>query len=153
MSLSHAEDRLIAQNRRAYYDYHIIDTLECGIELRGGEVKSIRNRQFSFNDAFARIAHGELWLHNFHINLYRFSTSYGEHDPRRARRLLAHRREIQRLYRHCTLRQRTLALLDVHYSPQNRVKVMVGLCVGKKLHDKREAIKERDMRREMDAEK
>ncbi len=142
-------DSLLGRNRRAFHDYSVLDTIECGIELAGSEVKSLRAKHFSFNDAFGRVAKGELWLYNLHITPYRYAVDFVRIDPLRQRRLLAHRREINKMDRHCKLKQATLVPLDIHLSAHNKIKVALGVCVGKKLHDKRQAIKERDARRDM----
>lgn len=139
--------KIIAQNRRARFDYAVEETLECGIVLEGSEVKSLRTGKVSFPDGYAAFENGELWLKNVHINEYSFSSIFN-HDPDRPRKLLAHAHELKRLRRRVDEKGYTLIPLDFHFT-KGRVKVELGLCKGKKLGDKRDAIKERDVKREM----
>lgn len=139
--------KIIAQNRRARFDYAVEETLECGIVLEGSEVKSLRAGKVSFPDGYAAFENGELWLKNVHINEYSFSSIFN-HDPDRPRKLLAHAHELKRLRRRVDEKGYTLIPLDFHFT-KGRVKVELGLCKGKKLGDKRDAIKERDVKREM----
>lgn len=139
--------KIIAQNRRARFDYAVEETLECGVVLEGSEVKSLRAGKVSFPDGYAAFENGELWLKNVHINEYSFSSIFN-HDPDRPRKLLAHAHELKRLRRRVDEKGYTLIPLDFHFT-KGRVKVELGLCKGKKLGDKRDAIKERDVKREM----
>jgi SsrA-binding protein len=139
--------KIIAQNRRARFDYAVEETLECGIVLEGSEVKSLRAGKVSFPDGYATFENGELWLKNVHINEYSYSSVFN-HDPDRPRKLLAHAHELKRLRRRVDEKGYTLIPLDFHFT-KGRVKVELGLCKGKKLGDKRDAIKERDVKREM----
>lgn len=139
--------KIIAQNRRARFDYAVEETLECGIVLEGSEVKSLRAGKVSFPDGYAAFENGELWLKNVHINEYSYSSIFN-HDPDRPRKLLAHAHELKRLRRRVDEKGYTLIPLDFHFS-KGRVKVELGLCKGKKLGDKRDAIKERDVKREL----
>jgi SsrA-binding protein len=140
------ETKSLGTNRKALFNYEVVETLECGIELRGTEVKSIRSGKFSFTDSYARIKDGELWLQALHISPYAFG-NMNNHEPERERRLLVHKDEIKRLRRRVEERGFTLIPLKF-YLKRGLVKVQVGVCRGKKLHDKREAIKRKDQKRE-----
>ncbi|MCB9520315.1 MAG: SsrA-binding protein SmpB [Myxococcales bacterium] len=139
--------RSISQNRRARHDYEIVDTFEAGIELTGSEVKSLRAGQCTFNDSHAAIERGQAWLYNLYIAEYVFANQFN-HDTVRRRRLLLHRHEIERL--HGKLREQGLTLVPLElYFVGSWVKVSLGLAKGRKSHDKREAIKEREVKREI----
>jgi SsrA-binding protein len=140
------ETKTLGTNRKARFNYEVVETLECGIELRGTEVKSVKNGKFSFTDSYARIKDGELWLQALHISPYAFG-NLNNHEPERERRLLVHRDEIKRLRRRVDERGFTLVPLKF-YLKRGFVKVQIGVCRGKKLHDKREAIKRKDQKRE-----
>ncbi len=142
--------KVLADNRKARFNYTVEDTLECGIELQGTEVKSMRNGKFSFTDAYARVKNGELILYGFHISPYKFGNIYN-HDPLRERRLLAHKQEIKRLQRRVDERGFTLVPLKV-YLKGGMVKVLIGICKGKQTQDKRQAIKNRDLKRDAERE-
>ena len=148
---SQAEDtreKSIANNRRARHEYEILETVEAGLVLRGTEVKSLRDGQVNFKDAYATIRQQEAWLIGCHIHPYSHGTD-ANHDPERDRKLLLHRREIQRLTGKVAERGLTLVPLRLYFK-EGRAKVELGLARGKKLHDKRAAIREREVRREMD---
>lgn len=133
-------------NKRAIYDYKILETYEAGIVLKGSEVKSIRSGRASFTDSFARIKKGEIWLCNLHIASY--SQGVEEYDPKRDRKLLLHKHQIKRL--NSILSQKGLTLIPVRiYFKKNRAKVEVGLAKGKRKYDKRESLRRKDMDREM----
>ena len=142
--------KIIAENRKARFDYFIEDTYECGIVLEGTEVKSVKNGNISFPDAFAEITNGEVWVKNFHISEYSFSSIFN-HDPDRPKKLLLHAEEIKRLTRRVDEKGCTLIPLDF-YLKDGRVKVTLGVCKGKKMYDKRAAIKDRDVQRDMQRE-
>ena len=142
--------KIIAENRKARFDYFIEDTYECGIVLEGTEVKSVKNGNISFPDAFAEITNGEVWVKNFHISEYSFSSIFN-HDPDRPKKLLLHAEEIKRLIRRVDEKGCTLIPLDF-YLKDGRVKVTLGVCKGKKLFDKRAAIKDRDVKRDIQRE-
>ena len=142
--------KIIAENRKARFDYFIEDTYECGIVLEGTEVKSVKNGNISFPDAFAEITNGEVWVKNFHISEYSFSSIFN-HDPDRPIKLLLHAEEIKRLTRRVDEKGCTLIPLDF-YLKNGRVKVTLGLCKGKKMYDKRAAIKDRDIQRDIQRE-
>ena len=145
-----AERKIIAENRKARFDYFIEDTYECGIVLEGTEVKSVKNGNISFPDAFAEITNGEVWVKNFHISEYSFSSIFN-HDPDRPKKLLLHAEEIKRLTRRVDEKGCTLIPLDF-YLKDGRVKVTLGVCKGKKMYDKRAAIKDRDVQRDIQRE-
>lgn len=140
----------LANNRKARFLYSIEEKLECGIELKGTEVKSLRNGKFSFTDAYGRIINGELILCGLHISPYTFGNIHN-HDPDRNRRLLVHKQEIRKLQRKVDEKGFTLVPLSF-YLKNGRVKVEMGIGKGKKLHDKRDSIKQRDLKREADRE-
>ncbi len=151
MSKKDTSTTLLATNRRLRHDYAIIDTLECGIELYGGEVKSIRSALLNFADSYVQIRQGEMYIMNMHIAPYRFASSQDASNPLRPRRLLAHSQEIARLHRRVREKGLTLVPLDFH-TRRALIKVTVALCRGKQQHDKREDIKTRDTVREMQRE-
>ena len=142
--------KLIAQNKKARFNYSIEDTYECGIELQGTEVKSFKNGNISFPDAFAEIIKNEVWVKNLHISEYSFSSIFN-HNPDRPKKLLLHKEEIKRLDRKVQEKGFTLIPLDF-YLKNGRVKVKLGVCKGKKQFDKRADIKERDVKRDMQRE-
>lgn len=138
---------MIAQNKKARFNYTVTESLECGIELKGTEVKSVKAGNISFPDAFAEIINGEVWLKQMHISEYFYSSAFN-HDPDRPKKLLLHRDEIKRLNRKVEEKGVTLIPLDF-YLKNGRVKVNLGLCRGKKQYDKRADIRERDVQRDM----
>ena len=145
-----SDRKIIAENRKARFDYFIEDTYECGIVLEGTEVKSVKNGNISFPDAFAEIINGEVWVKNFHISEYSFSSIFN-HDPDRPKKLLLHAEEIKRLTRRVDEKGCTLIPLDF-YLKDGRVKVTLGVSKGKKMYDKRAAIKDRDVQRDIQRE-
>ena len=136
----------IAENRKAFHDYHILDTWEAGMVLLGTEVKSIREGRVNLRDSFARIERGEVWLYNVHISAYSHR-GYADHEPLRQRKLLMHRDEIRKLIGKTTERGMTIVPTRMYYK-SGRVKVEVGLAKGKKDYDKRETVKRREVDRE-----
>jgi SsrA-binding protein len=141
-------DRTIATNRRARHDYHILETIEAGLVLRGTEVKSLRAGQVTFKDSYATVRNDEAWLLGCHISPYSHGTD-ANHDPERDRKLLLRKREIARLSGKVAERGLTLIPLRMYFK-QGRAKLELGLGRGRKLHDKRSALREREVRREMD---
>ncbi|MBD5435083.1 MAG: SsrA-binding protein SmpB [Treponema sp.] len=137
----------IAENKKARFNYFVEDSIECGVALEGTEVKSVKNGNISFSDSFAEIINDEIWLKNFHISEYAFSSVFN-HNPARAKKLLLHREQIKRLVRKTDEKGYTLIPLDV-YLKNGRVKISLGVCKGKKLFDKRETIKSRDIERDI----
>lgn len=146
MSTTTEGTSLLAKNKRAFFHYEVIDSIECGIELCGTEVKSMRARRFSFADAYARVKNNEIWLEGLHISEYTHG-NINNHEPTRPRRLLAHKQEIKRLKRNTQEKGHTLVPLRF-YLKRGLVKLELGLCRGKKVHDKREQIKKRDQKRD-----
>ena len=143
-------DRAIATNRRARHEYEILETVEAGLVLRGTEVKSLRDGLVNFKDSYASVRNGEGWLLGCHINPYSHGTD-ANHDPERDRKLLLHKREVARLGGKISEKGLTLVPLRLYFKG-GRAKVEIGLARGKKLHDKRSALREREVRREMDKE-
>jgi SsrA-binding protein len=138
----------VATNRQARFRYNLLETWECGIVLVGSEVKSLREGAVQLKDAYAAVHDGEVWLHNVHIAPYA-PAARDNHDPERPRKLLMHRREIERLVGRTHERGLTLVPTRVYFVGP-RAKVEIALARGKDLYDKRRAIKERDQRREVD---
>ena len=138
--------KVISTNRKAFHDFHIFDKFIAGIVLTGTEIKSIRKGMLNLKDSFAKIEDSEVFLYNMHISPYEKGNIFNK-DPERVRRLLMHKREIRKL--HALVKQDgyTLVPLSVYFK-DSRVKLEVGLCKGKKNYDKRETIKERDLKRE-----
>ena len=140
--------KIIAQNRKARYDYFIEDELEAGLVLKGTEVKSLRLGKAHLKDAYARVKDGEVYVYQMHIGPYPFA-HYDNHDPLRPRKLLLHKREIKRLYGKVNEKGFTLVPLKIYFK-DGKVKIALALVRGKRKYDKREAIRRRDEKREMD---
>jgi len=142
------EEKVVATNRKAYHDYHIGETYEAGISLLGTEVKSLREGKANLKDSYAIVKNNEMFLLNCHISPY----SHGNilnHDPLRTRKLLLHRKEINRLFEHMTQKGFTLVPLKIYFK-DGKAKVEIGLAKGKRQYEKREAVKEKDARREIE---
>ena len=139
--------KIIAKNRKAYYDYAVDDKYECGIELMGTEVKSFRDGKISFPDAWAEVINGEVWVNSLRVAENPFSSHFN-HDPDRKKRLLLHKQEIKRISRKVEEKGFTLIPLSFYFK-NGRVKVELGLCKGKKAYDKRAGIREKDLKREI----
>jgi SsrA-binding protein len=140
------ERRVIAENRKARHDYHVLETWEAGVALLGTEVKAIREGRVNLRDSFARVDRGEVWLENVHISPYSH-TGYAHHDERRQRKLLLHAYEIRKLTGRVAEKGLTLVPLEMYFK-NGRVKVALALAKGKQLHDKRETIRRRETERE-----
>jgi SsrA-binding protein len=138
----------ISVNRKALRDYHILDRIEAGIELKGTEVKSIRGGLANVNNAFARVEKGQLWLYDMDIQPYA-KASHEQHEPKRLRRLLLHRQEIEKLLGKTQIEGFSLVALRVYWKG-HRVKVEIGLGKGKLAHDKRQDLKAKAVKRETD---
>ena len=138
--------KLLLLNKKARFNFFIDETLECGIELQGTEVKSLRENRFSFGDSYARIKDGQLYLVGFHISPYPFGNLHN-HEPDWDRKLLVHKEEIRKLRKKVEEKGFTLVPIKV-YLKNGLIKVELGICRGKKLYDKRETIKQRDLERE-----
>ena len=139
-------ETLIADNRKAFFDYHILDTFEAGVVLGGTEVKGIREGKANLRDSYARVESGEVWLYNVHINPYSHR-GYANHDPKRRRKLLLHRAEIRKLIGKTVERGLTLVPTRMYFK-NGKVKVALALARGKQVHDKRETIRRRETDRE-----
>lgn len=141
-----ADDKVVATNREAYHNYNILETYECGIALTGTEVKAIREGRCNLKDSYGIVRNGEMWLLNAHISHY----SHGNrenHDPSRTRKLLLHRSEIDRLA--AKVQEKGLAIIPTKaYLKKGRIKVELAVAKGKKLYDKRETVRRREMDRE-----
>jgi SsrA-binding protein len=143
--------KIVAENRKARHDYHIIDEYEAGMVLMGTEVKSLRGGRANLKDSYAKIKRGEVFLCQMHISPYSF-TYYGNHDPLRERKLLLHNYEIKRLIG--KVQEKGLALIPLKiYFKKGKVKVSLALAKGKKIYDKRETIRRRDEKRDLEREK
>lgn len=141
-------ERVIADNRKARHNYLVLDTLECGITLVGSEVKSLRSGQLSLDEAYGRVEGGEVWLVGANIAEYTFSHALN-HEPKRRRKLLMHRREARKFAGQALEKGLTLVPLKMYFK-EGRAKVLMGLCRGKQKHDKRDAMKQKDMKRDID---
>ena len=140
-------DPVFAENRKARHDYTVLETLECGIVLTGTEVKSVRHGEMSLSGAYAAVLKGELWLVGCDIAAYRFGNRFN-HEPKSMRKLLVHAKEIRELRMKSEAKGLTLIPLKVYFKDA-LVKIEIGLCRGKELHDKREAIKEKENKRNL----
>ncbi len=138
--------KLIANNKKAFHDYFVEETYECGIVLAGTEVKSLRTGKCSIKEAWVRIEKGEVWVYGMHISPYEKGNIFNR-DPLRVRKLLMHKAQIRKLEAQTKEKGYTLIPLEVYFH-EGRAKVEIGLCRGKKLYDKRETIAKKDQRRE-----
>jgi len=136
----------IAENRKAFHDYHIIETIEAGVALLGTELKAIREGNVNLRDSFARVDGGEVWIYNVHIRPYSHR-GYADHEPTRKRKLLLHRQEIRKLIGRTVEKGMTLVPTRMYFK-NGHVKIALGLAKGKQDHDKRETIKKREADRE-----
>jgi SsrA-binding protein len=138
--------KLVADNKKARFDFEILETYEAGVVLRGSEVKSIRNGSVNLKDAYVSFIGDEAFLQNAHISVYQAS-SYNNHEPERLRKLLLNRNELNKII--AKTRERGLSCIPLKiYFKEGRIKLEIALCKGKKSHDKRDAIKKRDVDRE-----
>ncbi|WP_028973509.1 SsrA-binding protein SmpB [Spirochaeta cellobiosiphila] len=142
------QHKVLANNKKAYFQYFVEQKLECGVVLHGTEVKSMKANKFNFVDSYAEIENGELWLNNLSITPYAFGNTFN-HTTVRSRKLLAHKQEIAKLRKKVDEKGYTLVPLQF-YIHKGLIKVEIGLCKGKKLYDKRDSIKQKDMQREQD---
>ena len=143
--------KIIAENRKARHNYFIDDRFEAGMVLKGTEVKALRMGRCNIKDAYARIKNGEVFLHQMHIGEYPFAY-YGNHDPLRPRKLLLHKHEIQRLYGKVNEKGLSLIPLRVYFK-QGKAKTTLALAHGKRKYDKRETIRRRDEKRDLDRQR
>jgi SsrA-binding protein len=144
----HDNERLVVQNRRARHEYEVLETLECGIVLVGSEVKSVRRGTISIEEAYGRVKQGEVWLMGCDIAEYVEANQFN-HQPRRARKLLMHRREVKRFAGRAFEKGLTLVPLKVYFK-EGRAKLLLGLCKGRKTYDKREVLKQKQMKRDIE---
>ena len=138
--------KIVATNKKAFQNFHLFQTWECGIVLNGAEVKSIRNQGINFKDSFAHLEEGEIYLYNLHIPPYA-QASYQNENPDRERKLLLHRKEIQKIIGQVSQKNYTLVPTKIYFNSRGLVKVEIALAKGKKLYDKREDIKKREIER------
>jgi SsrA-binding protein len=143
------QGKVVATNRKAYHDYFIEEKFEAGIVLKGTEVKSLRDRRVNLQDSYADVKEGEVFLHHCHISPYSHGNKMN-HDPIRTRKLLLHRKEINKLLGKTQQKGLTLIPLRIYFSERGQVKVELGLAKGKKQHDRRESIKAREAGREVE---
>jgi SsrA-binding protein len=141
-------ERVIADNRKARHNYLVLDTLECGIVLVGSEVKSLRAGQLSLDEAYGRVEGEEVWLVGANIPEYSYAHALN-HNPKRRRKLLMHRREVKKFAGQAFEKGLTLVPLKMYFK-EGRAKLLLGICRGKQRHDKRESMKQREMRRDID---
>jgi len=137
-------------NKKAFHDYTIDDVIEVGVELKGSEVKAIRAGRVNLKDSFVRIIKNELFILNMHISHLETAHATYRPDERRDRKLLAHRKQIDKFFEKVTRDGYTLVVTKMYFNAKNFVKLNVGVGLGKKLHDKRQVLKEKDMKRESD---
>lgn len=149
MTKKRTTDNTICRNRKATFRFEILEKLECGLVLQGTEVKSLRTQSASLDESYARLSDGELWLIDFHIAPYKHGHT-GGHEPRRPRKLLAHAREIRKLTPRIVQKGLTLVPLRVYFNDRGIAKVTLALARGKAVRDKRQDLKARDDRRDMD---
>ena len=149
MAAKQPGNRIVAQNRKAYHDYFVEDKYEAGISLAGTEVKSIRQGTLNLKDSFCIVKDGEIFVHGMHVSPYEKGNIFNK-DPLRPRRLLMHKREINKLY--SLIKQDGYAIipLSVYFNEKSKVKLEIGVCKGKKLYDKRDAAAAKDAKREID---
>lgn len=148
MPTMNPDGKPVATNRKAYHDYFVLETYECGIELVGTEVKSIRQGKLNLKDSWCSVVNGEMLINGMHISPYEQGNIFNR-DPMRVRRLLMHKKEINKLFG--LTKQQGYAIIPLSvYFKKGRAKVQIGLCKGKKLYDKREAAAERDAKRNID---
>jgi SsrA-binding protein len=143
----HEIERVVAVNRRARFEYEVLETLECGIMLVGSEVKSLRTGQLSLEESYGRVKEDEVWLLGCDIPEYVQANKFN-HDPRRPRKLLMHRREVKKFAHRAYEQGLTLIPLRLYFR-EGRAKILMGICRGKKMHDKRETVKKREVQRDL----
>ncbi|XWX05039.1 SsrA-binding protein SmpB [Aggregatilineales bacterium SYSU G02658] len=146
--MSSSGRKIITNNRKASYNYNLLDTYDAGLVLMGSEIKSIRNNRINIQDGFVQERGGELWLHNVHISPYEQAHHFGHHDPLRPRKLLLHRKQIAQII--SRIRERGISVVPTQvYLEKGRAKVTIALAQGKKLYDKRADIAKRDSDRQI----
>ena len=148
MAEKHKFDPVFAENRKARHDYTVLETIECGIVLTGTEVKSVRHGEVSLAGSYAAVLKGELWLLGCDIAAYKFGNRFN-HEPKSQRKLLVHAKEVEDLRLKTEAKGLTLVPLKM-YLKGGRVKVAIGVCRGKQLHDKRDALKQKALKRDLE---
>jgi len=143
------KETMIAENRKARHKYEVLETVECGMILRGTEVKSLRNGKCSLDESYGRILNGTLWLVGCDIPEYKMG-GFWNHEPKRNRQLLLHKRELNRFVGRAHEKGLTLVPLKLYFNERGIAKCLLGLCKGLQMHDKREKLKQNDARREME---
>lgn len=141
--------RIITENRKARFNFQVLESLECGIQLQGSEVKSLREGKISLEEAYGRVKGNEVWLVGCDIPEYA-NASIWNHEPKRQRKLLIHRREVSKFAMKAHEKGLTLVPLRLFFNARGLAKVVLGLCRGKKLHDKRESLKKASAKRDID---
>lgn len=141
--------KISVKNKKAFFQFEILETFEAGIVLTGTEIKSIRQNKASMVDAYCKFIEGDLWLTGMHISEYTFGT-YNNHDPKRERKLLLNRIELRKLFRGSQEKGLTIVAIKLFINQKGLAKVEIGLARGKKMHDKREDLKHKDSKREID---
>jgi len=142
-------NRVLAENRKARHKFDVLQTLECGLVLVGSEVKSLRDGKISLDESYGRVRDGEVWLVGCDIPEYAQATVWN-HDPKRPRKLLLQQREIRKFANQAHEKGLTLVPLKVYFNERGIAKILMGLCRGRKLHDKRDAMKKADVKRDID---
>jgi SsrA-binding protein len=140
--------KIISDNRKARHKFQIMDTMECGLALRGSEVESLRDGKVSLDEAYARVRNGEVWLIDCDIPEYKQAT-FWNHEPKRPRKLLLHRQEIKKFAGQAHEKGLTLVPLQLYFNERGKAKLLLGLCRGRQMHDKREALKKADTQRDL----
>jgi len=140
--------KIVARNKKAYHDYEILDKYEAGIELKGSEVKAIRMGRVNLKDSYVKIKDGEAWWMQGHISNLETTNVHFRHDETRPRRLLLHKREIGKLAGATSEKGYSLIPIDLHFNHKNKAKLTIAVTKGKQLHDKRQALKEKTLKRE-----
>ena len=140
----------IAKNKKAYHDYYIEETFEAGLVLQGSEVKAIRAGRVNLKDSFVRFVNEEAFLFNAHIGLLETTHRYYGHEERGSRKLLLHKKEIEKMMKAVEKEGLTIVPLQLYFSRKNIVKIQIAIAKGKKLHDKRQDLKEKDMKRDIE---
>lgn len=141
--------KLLANNKKAFHEYHILEKIEAGVSLKGTEVKSIKDGKVNIKESYLEINKGEVFIHGMHVSPYKEGNIYNE-DPLRVRKLLMHQKEIQKFYKEITQSGTTMVPLKVYVNDKGLIKIEVALAKGKKLYDKRESLKEKDASRQID---
>jgi len=140
--------KIVARNKKAFHDYEILDKYEAGIELKGSEVKAIRMGRVNLKDSYIKIKDGEAWWMQGHISNLETTNVYFRHDETRPRKLLLHKREIGKLAGKVSEKGFSIVPIDLHFNNKNRAKLTIAVAKGKQLHDKRQALKEKQLKRE-----